>query len=813
MIRSLISILVLATLFISPTSGQDNKEYDAARRQFKKDVRKNRLSKRRVAIRRMRATKDVRAVKEMLTQIHIARRKAAPLIKKMGPLLAKRSKISKNYEKKIDQFHKSNPAAKKANQAPASLINQFEKKLDEIAKKLGPIEISERLETNTKNMLLTALGDLITNLDEQAQQEQTKFFLDQYEKKKGEEKAIYIEILSYVRNAQSAVGLVGIANNDSDVDARVAALSGLGRLGDHRGGKAAKLALTDEYFQVRAAALEAMRSFASYEMIPVLIDRIDQEDGRLKGDVIETLELLAGISFQENVTLWKKWWTEKKDTLKEILTDLEAENAVQISIGLEKMDAHGFLLAARRILHKRGVSLAAIRSEEARRLVDPDPDAQADTVVKLDEDDELMAVAHTIAGCTEQIRKIAFKALVLDPFYNTWNPARRRELIHLIGLTGREKGAAILARMLRPIRKEDREKFQDRQLKRDRNAKNRVAWRWSTHESKLAALALANCATAKEVEALGSLLNDGDDDKRSYDRDVLLAAVKALKKIDDSNAVRELIASLRAIEELRDEKRNELAGVTKAISDALRELTGEKLGSEFASWKIWKTSLPEDWKTPGQKDREKNEGALAKNDKAGGTRFYGIKTYSKRVIFIMDISGSMSEPAEENYDGRSGKRKKLKIDVAKDELLKAIASLPKDALFNLIFYSTEYRTWKTKMQKANAAGKKSAKEWVAEAEAGGGTNIYGPLMAAFDIAGRGTKDKSYKGVSVDTIFFLSDGHPTAGAITDPEDIVTKVAAANKLKKVQIHTVGVGKGHLVPLMKLLAESSGGQYIAR
>jgi uncharacterized protein with von Willebrand factor type A (vWA) domain len=86
----------------------------------------------------------------------------------------------------------------------------------------------------------------------------------------------------------------------------------------------------------------------------------------------------------------------------------------------------------------------------------------------------------------------------------------------------------------------------------------------------------------------------------------------------------------------------------------------------------------------------------------------------------------------------------------------------------------------------------------------GKTNTYGALSTALGAAGRGTKDKNYECV-VDTIFFLSDGRPTVGEYVDPQDVLREIRAANKLRKVVIHTIAIGEFQK-DFMKRLAEET-------
>jgi len=172
-------------------------------------------------------------------------------------------------------------------------------------------------------------------------------------------------------------------------------------------------------------------------------------------------------------------------------------------------------------------------------------------------------------------------------------------------------------------------------------------------------------------------------------------------------------------------------------------------------------------------------------------------------VYVLDVSGSMTEEATGAV---------TKISRAKEELLQAVSSLGKQSKFNVVFYSDPVRRWQKKMVKGGASSSKKLKKTLDKLAANGATNTYGALMDALALAGVGGYDPKYK-AHVDTIYFLSDGHPTVGAVLDPSRILEEVKSLNRLRRITIHSVGVGKNHNVDFMRKLAEENGGMYAAR
>jgi uncharacterized protein YegL len=272
------------------------------------------------------------------------------------------------------------------------------------------------------------------------------------------------------------------------------------------------------------------------------------------------------------------------------------------------------------------------------------------------------------------------------------------------------------------------------------------------------------------------------------------AAIAALGRTKSKSAVEPLIARLRI----------ETGRLRGDIAAALKEICGVDLGVNPDRWQKW-------WDANRGKDGFGADDGSGKGGEAapapvGTPSFYGIRVLSKRILFVIDVSGSMADPADSKRKDRS------KIDVAKYELTNALLSLPEDAHFNIVFYASEVSVWRKGMVKATGKDKRSAVKSIEKVKAEGATNIFDALKRAFNIVGLGAKDKNYN-TGADTIFFLSDGQPTRGDVLDTNQIAMEVKRWNGLRRVKIHSVGVGKQHDSTFMKRLADESGGEYVRR
>ncbi len=218
------------------------------------------------------------------------------------------------------------------------------------------------------------------------------------------------------------------------------------------------------------------------------------------------------------------------------------------------------------------------------------------------------------------------------------------------------------------------------------------------------------------------------------------------------------------------------------VAQHLTEVTGEAFWTNSEAWQTW-------WK--GHKDRFEFPPKPAKDPSAAAARagtpsYYGMAIQARRMVFVIDISGSMKGP---------------RITSAKRELTSAIDGLPAEASFNIVAFNHEVLVWQRNLMPATAAAKQTAKQFVYLLRAGSDTAAYDALEAAFRF-------------DAEAVYFLSDGEPNAGKIAAPQAILAAVAEANFTRRISIYTIGIAPGPpggpLDSFMKSLAEQNYGAY---
>jgi hypothetical protein len=251
---------------------------------------------------------------------------------------------------------------------------------------------------------------------------------------------------------------------------------------------------------------------------------------------------------------------------------------------------------------------------------------------------------------------------------------------------------------------------------------------------------------------------------------------------------------------------------------ALSKITGEDTYIDATFWRWWVEQ-------GGKKAERRDEGATVAGRDV--PKFFKAAAVGKRVVFVIDISGSMQHPADISPEmkkppepppkegpkdpttggGKAGKggakedekeekkplpppdysKVKTKLDLAKVELIYTLTHLPEDYWFNIVIYHTPHSmidNSAAEFVQATEANKKKFIKKVDELNWVNLTNIHGALTRSYCVNKRNTLDPMKIGKNTNnpawdpeclktgatTIFFLTDGFPTIS--DDSTDIGT-----------------------------------------
>lgn len=235
---------------------------------------------------------------------------------------------------------------------------------------------------------------------------------------------------------------------------------------------------------------------------------------------------------------------------------------------------------------------------------------------------------------------------------------------------------------------------------------------------------------------------------------LLLEALEVLRRAPSDDHVLGLIDLLE-----RDDGRP-----SREATAMLQRITGYSIGSDYRSWKRFYLRH----KVEGTPFRAPEEG---KRNSAPTLSYMGLPLYGNQIVFVLDSSGSMNEPLPEQPRSSKGQR-------AVDEFVGLLPRLPREAAFNVVFFSHQVFPWSDELESQGKGTVLSARDWALARDFGGGTNLYGGVEFAF------------RDPAVEEIVLLSDGAPTDGALTQPSDILARVARWNRWRHVRVSTVSL-----------------------
>lgn len=289
---------------------------------------------------------------------------------------------------------------------------------------------------------------------------------------------------------------------------------------------------------------------------------------------------------------------------------------------------------------------------------------------------------------------------------------------------------------------------------------------------------------------------------------VRAAAIEALERTPAKETI-DLLIEVMAKEEGR---------LLEDCGRALKALTGQEHRHEAAIWKAWWAENREQWTGPPPKVEEPKgfDPTSGLSDKAperdDSTGFFGIETRSKRLAYVIDVSGSMH--ANVGDTKASGSR----AEKAKEELKRAIGILEDGALFNIVFYSNTVKAWKDEMVVSGPETRAEALAFIDQMSVAGGTATYEALKFAFELGdvkvkGGDVQEDPTGDSKLDTIILLSDGEPTVGAFTKPDEIRERVKQWNESRRITLHAVAFGQDANKAFMEGLAKDNSGTYQAR
>jgi Mg-chelatase subunit ChlD len=284
------------------------------------------------------------------------------------------------------------------------------------------------------------------------------------------------------------------------------------------------------------------------------------------------------------------------------------------------------------------------------------------------------------------------------------------------------------------------------------------------------------------------------------------------------------LAAPAGIEPLVKRLGQERGRTRRRLAIALEELTARNLGESPQAWKSWFAKEGAGYGA-GSFELGLGRSRLAEIDadperaQGGGqyVPFDSLPRDGHAIVYVIDCSGSMvvsiDDPKhKENEFVDAGANSRMAA--TRSALIEALGQLAPSDRFGIVCFNDAVGAFAPTMHEARPSEVKRAQAWVSAVQAANATNIHGALEAAFRMAGRGASDRYYES-RVDTILLLTDGTPTLnnGEPDSTERIHAALEAWNPLRRVVIHTIGIGREVNRGFLRRIATDHGGRCVGR
>ncbi len=292
----------------------------------------------------------------------------------------------------------------------------------------------------------------------------------------------------------------------------------------------------------------------------------------------------------------------------------------------------------------------------------------------------------------------------------------------------------------------------------------------------LAVMALGDIPAVETINLLVPFLKDKDER-------IKLQVAKALGKKSHRDSIEGLISVLEEADKVPGE-------FSLTIRQALYRLTAMNLATA-EDWEKWWKSVRGQWETgPIDSGRGRTAPGFVKPP-GSFPRFFGVEIYSLKVLFVIDVSGSMTELAKHHNISR--------VQLVKNELVRLIRELRPETRFAIIAFNDEIMPHAKSLVLSTPRNKARAIRFVQRLTPNGFTWTHEALEKAF----------SYQ--NANTIVLLSDGCPCKrGHPAMPtKPILQWVSRVNRFRQVTIHSIGFPQA-FVPFLRTLALDNGGTY---
>ena len=283
------------------------------------------------------------------------------------------------------------------------------------------------------------------------------------------------------------------------------------------------------------------------------------------------------------------------------------------------------------------------------------------------------------------------------------------------------------------------------------------------------------------------------------------------------------IGSMAGVEALITRMTTEAGRIRRDCHAALKQITRDDLGMNPEYWtKWWKKEKERAGGMPGRPEAPPEPSS---DEQRYGIpeRPYGLRVFSDRVGYVLDMSNSMFNLFEPDPDEVKRLRRKYKgqtkFDISREEIVQSVQSLDPQARFTVMVFADKPRSMSGGLVPALPENHKKAESFLKSCRSSPGANagspqltsFYDAFRAVFDLAKGTVGPPPNLGETPDTMFFLTDGDPTTGEIVDADELLAWFNGLNRYARIRVNVIAYGHmGIDLEFLSHLALDNGGQF---
>jgi Mg-chelatase subunit ChlD len=153
---------------------------------------------------------------------------------------------------------------------------------------------------------------------------------------------------------------------------------------------------------------------------------------------------------------------------------------------------------------------------------------------------------------------------------------------------------------------------------------------------------------------------------------------------------------------------------------------------------------------------------------------------------------------------------KTRIGLAREQIGRYLDTVTPRHRFNLVLFGDGARALFPQLVAGTPRHVQMAREFLFSSAPEGRTDLFAGILAGLQLVGLDHWDAVRSGA--DSVVLVTDGIPTAGVVTHPDDICRVVTQLNRNSGIHVHVVDLGRRHaaFAAALERLAKDNGGRY---